>query len=205
MRSALVVTLLSLFLFSCAKDQREQFETQRRPMLTTLRVLKTVAEQNAEVAVVTGRQMSEPQRTTFLQGAELRYVRTQSLANAIIEDVALALETGTFATPLDQLRVKCDTMEVRFREFLEYLQAESGPRPAGYADDLKLITGTFQLIREITSGRRSAADAASLGKQIRLLTWRRWPGPSVVVPGASPERTSDEAAPDERLLRLKVG
>lgn len=176
MRSIFVVVFFSLALFSCANHNREKLEVQeRRPMLSNLRVLKTLAEQNVEVAVVTGQQMDEPRRTTFLQGAEIRYVRTQSLANAIIEDVALALETGTYATPMEDLRAKCDTMEVRFREFLLFLEAESGPRPASYADDLKLITGTFAVVRELMSGRRSAAETLSLAKQVRLLLWKKWP------------------------------
>ncbi|MBS0656978.1 MAG: hypothetical protein JSR82_01865 [Verrucomicrobia bacterium] len=176
MRSALFVVFLALTLLSCAGDKQEKRDAvERRPLLTKLRVLKTVAEQNAEIALVTGQQMEEPRRTQFLQGAELRYVRAQASANAIIEDVALALETATLPTAIDELRAKCETMENRFREFIGYLESESGPKPAAYSDDVKLITGTFTLIRELMSGRRSAAENVSVAKQIRLLLWRKWP------------------------------
>lgn len=159
-------------------------------MLTNLRVLKTVAESNMEIALVTGRQMEEPRRTAFLQGAELRYVKAQALANAIIEDVALALETGTFATPIDVLGRKCDEMELKFRDFVIFLELESGPRQASYSDDLKLITGTFTFIRELLRWQRTPAEAASVAKQIRLLLWKRWP--SGMNFGAGAGRTGSE-------------
>ncbi len=176
MRSALFVTLFSLVLFSCAgRNQLKEQEQERRSLFTTLRTLKTLAEQNAEIAVVTGRQMEEPRRTAFLDGAEIRYVRTRALANAIIEDVALALETKTYQTPIGELQAKCAEMESRFRDFILFLEMESGPRQASYSDDLKLITGTFALVTELMSGKRSAAEMTSLAKQLRLLLWRKWP------------------------------
>ena len=168
---AVILAFIILLTSGCASSKQED---ARRPVLTSLRGFKIIAEQNMQVAVVTGRQLDEPRRTAYLEGAEIRYVRAQSLANGIIEDVALTLETGTIPTPIDQLQSRCTEMEFRFREFIEFLESQE-VKPISYSDDLKVITGTFSLVTELIRGSRSVAEKISIAKQVRLLLWRKWP------------------------------
>ncbi len=171
---AVILAFFILLTSGCANNKQEE---ARRPVLTSLRGFKIVAEQNMQVALVTGRQLDEPRRTAYLEGAEIRYVRAQSLANGIIEDVALTLETGTIPTPIDQLQSRCKEMEFRFREFVEFLESQE-VKPISYSDDLKVIYRDVQTCDRVGFGEnRSVAEKIFIAKKNRSVCCcgQNWP------------------------------